>query len=158
MRRSQKLKLWQQLIITPFPLHDYQSRSELSLGDMASQSIPRLLLPRGRFPLRSHRLQQNATALGPRHASTSGPQKARLLEKPDKFRAPSHPQRLRTPRPSYAGPSLSQQELEAQKTKQYPHMMPPEGSFMHWFLTNKFIHLWITLVSGSVPIRPRMRY
>jgi hypothetical protein len=25
-------------------------------------------------------------------------------------------------------------------------MMPPEGSFMHWFIMNKTIHMWITLV------------
>jgi hypothetical protein len=25
-------------------------------------------------------------------------------------------------------------------------MMPPEGSFMHWFLTNKMLHTWITVV------------
>lgn len=24
-------------------------------------------------------------------------------------------------------------------------MMPPEGTFMHWFLTNRVIHLWISL-------------
>lgn len=117
---------------------------------MASTSIPRFLLPRGQLYMRNPRLQQYAASLSLRYASTSGPQKARLLEKPDKFRAPSHPQRLRKQRPSYAGPALSEQELEAQKTKQYPHMMPPDGSFRHWFLTNKFIHLWITLV-GRFP-------
>ena len=30
--------------------------------------------------------------------------------------------------------------------------MPPEGSFMYWFLTNRSIHLWITLVRyGALP-------
>lgn len=31
------------------------------------------------------------------------------------------------------------------RTKKYPNMMSPEGSFMHWFLTNRYIHLWITM-------------
>jgi len=37
-------------------------------------------------------------------------------------------------------------QKEEQANKQYPRMMPPEGSFLHWFLTNRSIHLWITLV------------
>lgn len=37
-----------------------------------------------------------------------------------------------------------------QKTKRYPHMMPPEGSFMHWFLTDRTIHLWITIVRTTI--------
>ena len=28
-------------------------------------------------------------------------------------------------------------------------MMPPEGSLMHWFLTNRSLHLYITLVSAQ---------
>ncbi|EME50322.1 hypothetical protein DOTSEDRAFT_165466 [Dothistroma septosporum NZE10] len=78
-----------------------------------------------------------------RHASTTPPPKPRVLAQPDKFRPPSHPSRLRSKTPRYQyGPELTQE----QKTKkQYPHMMPPEGSFMHWFLTNRTIHLWISL-------------
>lgn len=26
-------------------------------------------------------------------------------------------------------------------------MMPPEGTVLHWFLTNRSIHVWITMVS-----------
>ena len=29
--------------------------------------------------------------------------------------------------------------------------MPPEGSFMRWFLTNRSIHVWITLVAPPQP-------
>jgi hypothetical protein len=32
-----------------------------------------------------------------------------------------------------------------QNKKKYPNMMPPEGSFMHWFIHNKSIHMWITM-------------
>lgn len=70
-----------------------------------------------------------------------------VLEKPDKFRPPSHPSRIvkrQIPR-NYAGPPLSAEELEAQKTKQYPNMFPPEGTKMHWFLTNKRLHLVIAM-------------
>ncbi len=82
-----------------------------------------------------------------RHASTELPPKTIVLEKPDKFRPPSHPQRLnRKPSRQYPGPPLSESEREAQKTKRYPHMFPNEGTKLHWFLTNKWIHLWISLV------------
>jgi hypothetical protein len=79
-----------------------------------------------------------------RHASNSS--KPKVLEKPLKFNPPSHAARRVAPR-QYPGPPLPARELEAQKTKQYPNMMPPEGSFMHWFLTNRFIHMWIILVA-----------
>lgn len=36
------------------------------------------------------------------------------------------------------------------KTKRYPNMMPPEGSFMWRFLTDRRLHMWITLV-GFLP-------
>jgi hypothetical protein len=85
--------------------------------------------------------------LSVRHASTTAPPKTIVLEQPDKFRPPSHPQRLnrRAPR-QYPGPPLSEAERKAQKTKRYPHMFPNEGTFMHWFLTNRWLHLFITVV------------
>ncbi|KAF2156040.1 hypothetical protein K461DRAFT_291000 [Myriangium duriaei CBS 260.36] len=79
-----------------------------------------------------------------RYASTAKPVKARVLEQPDKFRPPSHPARKAKAK-SYAGPPLSEHERKAQQTRRYPHMMPPEGSFMRWFLTSRSLHLWITL-------------
>ncbi|KXL48107.1 hypothetical protein M433DRAFT_34500, partial [Acidomyces richmondensis BFW] len=83
-----------------------------------------------------------------RHSSTTTnpPPKPRVLAKPDRFNPPSHPSRLRTrPPPKYYGPALTPEELAAQKTKKYPHMMPPEGTFMYWFLTNRSIHVYITI-------------
>ncbi|KAK3704249.1 hypothetical protein LTR37_013923 [Vermiconidia calcicola] len=79
-----------------------------------------------------------------RYASTTPP-KPRVLEKPERFNPPSHPSRLRTKPRQYPGPPISEHEREAQKTRRYPHMMPPEGSFMRWFLTNRILHMWITL-------------
>jgi hypothetical protein len=70
------------------------------------------------------------------------------LEKPDKFRPPSHPQRLtgkKKPRMTY-GRDLTEEEKEQQDTKQYPYAFPPKQSFMNWFLTNRAIHVWISLV------------
>lgn len=72
-----------------------------------------------------------------------------VLEQPDKFRPPSHPQRLgrRRPQPAAYNQGTTRSEREKQKTKSYPHMFPNQGTFMHWFLTNRMIHVWITLVS-----------
>ncbi len=83
-----------------------------------------------------------------RHASTKpSPSQPIVLEKPARFNPPSHPARRNRPPPrSYPGPPPSAREREERKTKRYPHMMPPEGTFMHWFLTNRSIHIWITMV------------
>jgi hypothetical protein len=92
-------------------------------------------------------LQGRAPRLSIRNASTAIPPKTIVLEKPDKFRPPSHPQRLnRKPPRQYPGPPLSESERQAQKTRRYPHMFPNEGTPLHWFLTNKWIHMWISLV------------
>ncbi|KAL1646821.1 hypothetical protein SLS58_002956 [Diplodia intermedia] len=74
--------------------------------------------------------------------------KPRVLEKPDKFRPPSHAARLPSNRkkPQYTyGPRLTPEELAQQKRKKYPNMMPPEGTFMHYFLTNRMLHVYISL-------------
>lgn len=76
--------------------------------------------------------------------ATSGVQ-PQVLEKPKKFNPPSHGTRLRNPSPRYYGPQLTTEELAMQKRKKYPNMMPPEGTFIHWFLHNKLIHLWLSL-------------
>ncbi|KAB2570754.1 Major facilitator superfamily [Lasiodiplodia theobromae] len=81
-------------------------------------------------------------------AAKNDDSKPRVLEKPDKFRPPSHPARIPSSRkrPQYTyGPRLTDEELATQKRKQYPNMMPPEGSFMHWFLTNRMLHVYISL-------------
>lgn len=100
------------------------------------------------FALHSRQFQRFlALPVGIRHASSAPPPKPRLLEKPDRFNPPSHPSRLRSKHRSYGAP-LPEHERRAQKTRSYPHMMPAEGTFTHWFLTNKSIHLWISIVSA----------
>ncbi|KAK5137391.1 hypothetical protein LTR08_008969 [Meristemomyces frigidus] len=103
----------------------------------------RLLAPGASLAFHSKQLHHRLLIPGVRYASTVPPPKPRVLEKPERFNPPSHPSRLRTKPKYYA--DLSIHERQTQKTKQYPHMMPPEGSFMHWFLTDRTIHLYITL-------------
>ncbi|KAJ9630406.1 hypothetical protein H2204_008471 [Knufia peltigerae] len=89
------------------------------------------------------------------HRTASTDQKPVVLEQPDKFRPPSHPSRLnarrRTTTTSLGGvgggynQGTTEQEKERQKTRTYPHMFPEKGSFMHWFLTDRWIHIWITM-------------
>lgn len=106
----------------------------------------RQLIPRASLTLHSRQLQHRLIATTVRHASsTTPPPKPRLLEKPERFNPPSHPSRLRS-KQRYTGPPLSEHERKAQKTRKYPHMMPAEGTFMFWFLTNRPLHMWITLV------------
>ncbi|PGG97737.1 hypothetical protein GX51_07181 [Blastomyces parvus] len=133
---------------------------------MASQPlIPPFLLPMGIsrrtllfFASRNARQQQSSLQTPPglrlKSTSTSKPTKpsaARVLEKPDRFRPPSHPaRRVMNPRSSqqprnYPGPRLSEAELAEKKTKRYPNMFPPEGTVMHKFLTSRGIHVWISM-------------
>lgn len=83
---------------------------------------------------------------GRRHGSTGSSSKPILLDKPSKYNPPSHPTRLNKKYPRQYGPSLTAKEKEAQNKKRYPYMFPPEGTFMHWFLRDRFIHVWIILV------------
>ncbi|CAK4031563.1 hypothetical protein CBER1_00670 [Lecanosticta acicola] len=101
----------------------------------------RALVPRAGFTLHSKQLQHRFLLPSLRYASSAPPPKPRVLEKPDKFRPPSHPSRLRSKSRYSYGPDLTPQ----QQTRRYPHMMPPEGTLMHWFLTNRSIHVWISL-------------
>ncbi|KAJ5923732.1 hypothetical protein N7454_008977 [Penicillium verhagenii] len=129
--------------------------------------IPHFLLPRGLPSARTLRtLQHQHRSLNsnssPRSFSTTSAvsrmnkkpetRKSRILEKPDKFRPPSHPQRLVTPvartpagQPVNYGASLTAAEREAQNKKQYPTMFPPEGTVMFKFLTSRWIHVWIAM-------------
>jgi hypothetical protein len=127
---------------------------------MASlQAIPRFLLPRGPqllrarpstaqlLPLASFR-HASATAGRPKTLAEQFGKKAPVIPQPDKYRPPSHGRR--TPRSettmkSY-GPKITEDDKERMRTKKYPNMMSPEGTFSHWFLNNKVIHLWITMV------------
>lgn len=132
---------------------------------MSTTSIPRFLLPReasyqlARSLHPSALRQSSSFTILPRirHASNSSKSasssKPLVLEKPSKFNPPSHPARLnRAPPRQYPGPPLSAPEKEAQKSRKYPRMMPAEGTFMHWFLTNRSIHLSITLVRNRILI------
>ncbi|EXJ70891.1 uncharacterized protein A1O5_05883 [Cladophialophora psammophila CBS 110553] len=94
-----------------------------------------------------HRARLQPPLIVRRAASTEGGGKPIVLEQPDKFRPPSHPARLNRPRrpPAAYNQGTTSEEKERQKTKSYPHMFPNKGSFMHWFLTDRWIHLWITM-------------
>lgn len=137
---------------------------------MSPITIPQFLLPRGipsartlhtltrrqphhhhRNPSRSRTLSTTST----RYNASQDDTKHRVLEQPDKFRPPSHPARrvvqTRNGRVAggpvnYPGPRLSEQEKEEKKTRQYPHMFPPEGTVMFNFLTSRWIHVWIAMV------------
>ncbi|EKD12865.1 uncharacterized protein L3040_007020 [Drepanopeziza brunnea f. sp. 'multigermtubi'] len=138
-------------------------------------SIPRFLLPQRGAIWRTRLSTPPSTPLSVRHASkvpqkkpvkpsaikdagkpSTSPKpsavnavkdssKPLVLEKPAKFNPPSHGARLRREAPRYPGPRLSEEQAAAQKKKKYPNMMPPEGSFMNWFLNNRSIHLYISL-------------
>ncbi|EXJ54168.1 hypothetical protein A1O7_09505 [Cladophialophora yegresii CBS 114405] len=73
--------------------------------------------------------------------------KSIVLEQPDKFRPPSHPARLNRPRrpPAAYNQGTTSEEKARQQHRAYPHMFPNQGTFMHWFLTDRKIHLWITM-------------
>jgi hypothetical protein len=89
-------------------------------------------------------------ALTLRNASTAKPNKAIGLEKPDKFRPPSHPARLPRKKANFEyGPRLTEDQKARMRTKQYPNMLPPEGTFMHMILTTRWIHAYTTLVCYS---------
>lgn len=151
-----------------FPIVDLPSTMHARMSHRMIQSV--LRPPYSTIPSSDALLEQSLRRRSPllqrlflqtrRHLSSSShhahPQKPTItptLEKPDKFRPPSHPSRLnarRVPR-HYQGPPLPEAEKEAQMTRKYPHMFPNEGTRMHWFLTNKSIHLWISLVRLTCP-------
>lgn len=82
-----------------------------------------------------------------RYASTRGAKGSIVLEKPEKFNPPSHGSRLpKKGLPKHYGGQLSSQEVRAQRVKEYPGMPAPEGTWAHWFVNNKAIHLFITMV------------
>ncbi|MCJ1313083.1 hypothetical protein MMC25_006760 [Agyrium rufum] len=108
------------------------------------------LLPRTRPPITALTRTQPILFVA-RHASTTTtptppPNRIPVLEKPERFNPPSHGRRIPGRHTSrHYEPPLSQAQAEAQKTKKYPNSMPPPGSFMHWFLTTRSIHVWIIM-------------
>lgn len=119
----------------------------LSICPAAMASL-RQMAPRASLSLHSKQLQQLRLLPHFRYATTAAtrpPPKPRVLEKPERFNPPSHPSRRARPR-QYPGPPLSEHQRQAQKLRKYPHMMPAEGSFLHWFLTSRAVHASITLV------------
>ena len=106
------------------------------------------------FLLNSRLFSTTSSNQKKKSTTNNGNDKHTLLEKPDKFRPPSHPSRrvipgrrsLASEPINYPGPKLSDKEREEARHRHYPHMFPPEGSLMHRFLTNRWIHVWIAMV------------
>lgn len=131
---------------------------------MASlHSIPRLLLARHplvrapRFPPRiptppptrhvSTPRQLSAEFERRRAAAASTRQK--VMPQPDAYRPPSHGKTVKRADSGLAklyGPKLTDEDRRRMAEKKYPNMMSPEGTFSHWFLNNRAIHVWITMV------------
>jgi hypothetical protein len=124
-------------------------------------SIPRFLLPRGPLLLRTRvfpvpilpltALRYASKSPLPPRPKTLAEQfkdRPRVIPQPDKYRPPSHGRRTprsETQQKSY-GPKISEEDRQRMRTKKYPNMMSPEGTFAHWFFNSKLIHVWITLV------------
>lgn len=88
--------------------------------------------------------------------ASNEPSKPIVLEKPDRFRPPSHAAR-RNARSTTAvygagaayNQGMTERERLASKTKSYPNMFPEEGTRMHWFLTTRWVHLFIAMVRSA---------
>jgi hypothetical protein len=130
---------------------------------MASLSIPRFLLPRQPLLRPSRFTQALLPTAHVRHVSSprqlsaeferrraaAASTKQKVMPQPDAYRAPSHGKTIRRADAGLGkvyGPKLSEQDRKRMATKKYPNMMSPEGTFSHWFLNNRVIHLWITMV------------
>lgn len=154
---------WRRPFIHPhLPSQDTTDRRRAEETTMPT--IPAFLVPRGLPSARSlhglalRRRRKPRTEQCAFSTSSKRSDNPRVLEKPDKFRPPSHPARrvvqTRNGRVvgsgpvNYPGPKLSEQEKEEKRTKQYPNMFPPEGTVMHRFLTSRWIHVWISMVSS----------
>ena len=137
------------------------------------QSIPRFLLPRGPLLLRpqARAFLPLPSPTGARHASITPKglseefrrrreaqqsKGAPVIPQPDKYRPPSHSKRApnRNLENKIYGAPVSEEDKKRMATKKYPNMMSPEGTFSHWFLHNRAIHLWITMVRFPLPCHP----
>ncbi|KAF1974962.1 hypothetical protein BU23DRAFT_530682 [Bimuria novae-zelandiae CBS 107.79] len=129
------------------------------------QSIPRFLLPRATLlprpqpraiiPLPAATILRYASSSSsPKTLSEQFQKRQRhqqkappVIPQPDKYRPPSHGARTPRSETSYRtyGPPLTEDDKIRMRTKKYPNMMSPEGTFSHWFLNNRAIHLWISM-------------
>ncbi|KAM0287969.1 hypothetical protein ACHAQH_000036 [Verticillium albo-atrum] len=107
-------------------------------------------MPAWRGALNTNALR-NTAAVFRRNASTKTTTKPIVLEKPAKFNPPSHGSRLpRNQGPKHYGGSMTETEKAAQKRREYPGMLPPEGSRTHKFIHNRNLHLFISLGTLSI--------
>ncbi|KAK2810569.1 hypothetical protein FQN50_002826 [Emmonsiellopsis sp. PD_5] len=133
-------------IIPPFLLPQGISKRTLHL--LTARNGP--FKPQPQQQQQQQQLRQRSTTSTNTKTKANG-NNGRVLEKPDRFRPPSHPSRrvmnanARGEPRNYPGPALSAKEVEEKKTKRYPNMFPPEGTVMHKFLTSKGIHVWISM-------------
>lgn len=120
---------------------------------MASRTvIPRFLLPLQSPLWRGARVQPSQSLIS---FSTSGKlaasgkdDKPIVLEKPLKFNPPSHGSRLKkNTLPKHYGPSLTADEVSAQRQRSYPGMMAAEGTWAHFFWHSRMLHVFITMVN-----------
>ena len=133
---------------------------------MTSRHTSRLLLPpvnfllqpssRAAFPPHIRNASTPAKGLSEefrrRQASKQQqPKPIPVIPQPDKFRPPSHSKRLpnRDLENKVYGPPLTEEDKKRMATKKYPNMMAPKGTFMHWFLHNRYIHVWISMVGPN---------
>ncbi|KAI5456337.1 hypothetical protein BGZ63DRAFT_367091 [Mariannaea sp. PMI_226] len=119
--------------------------------------IPRFLLPlqgplwRGvRIPLSQNVYirfaSSSSSSNNNKNNSASSSSNTIVLEKPARFNPPSHGSRLkRNSLPKHYGPELTIAEKMAQSKRDYPGMMAPEGTWMHWFWTSRLLHTAITM-------------
>lgn len=121
---------------------------------MASSSIPRFLLPQRGLIWRRAAADSappsttNRQTITLRRLASTKPGGPRVLEKPERFNPPSHGARLPKKQiPRHYGGELSEAEVKVQAQKDYPMTMPAKGSFAHWFLTSRWIHMVITVGS-----------
>ncbi|KAK3490701.1 uncharacterized protein B0T23DRAFT_340218 [Neurospora hispaniola] len=122
------------------------------MSSATSTMIPRFLLPQyGRIwqrPTQKLIQRRLASTKSTAEANTT-PSGQRVLAKPERFNPPSHGSRLPSKKnvPRHYGGDLSFQEKQAQAQKEYPGLMPGEGTFGWWFWNNKWFHMCLTLGS-----------
>lgn len=121
----------------------------------AAFTIPRFLLPQSGLIWRRANLGnrlRDSEVLIVRYASSSVAKDAKgkpiVLEKPERFNPPSHGARLPRkgrPQQQHYGGALSEEDVAAQRKKDYPGLPPPPNTWAHWFWNSRLLHLGITM-------------